>query len=114
MIDMGKGVGVDTRFIEKVLVTMSPGLQIYGGPGSFSHDFKIWPIAFQGSGPSGPILFSCKKSHFNKKNSSYSKSTVVNTVKHVLSSHTKILITNGSLMKVKSIAECSHWTFDLH
>ena len=34
------------------------GLQIYGGPGSLSHDFKIWPIAFQGSGPSGPILFS--------------------------------------------------------
>ena len=22
------------------------GLQIYGGPGSFSHDFKIWPITF--------------------------------------------------------------------
>ena len=36
---------------------------------------------------------------------------VVNTVKLVLSSHskkdkTKILITNGSLMKVESIAEC--------
>ena len=28
------------------------GLQIYGGPGSLSHDFKIWPITFQGSGPS--------------------------------------------------------------
>ena len=35
-----------------------PGLQIYGGPGSLSHDFKIWPITFQGS---GPILFSCEK-----------------------------------------------------
>ena len=35
------------------------GLQIYGGPGSLSHDFKIWPITFQGCGPSGPILFSC-------------------------------------------------------
>ena len=34
------------------------GLQIYGGPGSLSHDFKIWPITFQGS---GPILFSCEK-----------------------------------------------------
>ena len=34
-------------------------LQIYGGPGSLSHDFKIWPITFKGSGPSGPILFSC-------------------------------------------------------
>ena len=37
------------------------GLQIYGGPGSLSHDFKIWPITFQGSGPSGPILYSCEK-----------------------------------------------------
>ena len=34
------------------------GLQIYGGPGSLSHDFKIWSITFQGS---GPILFSCEK-----------------------------------------------------
>ena len=42
------------------------GPQIYGGPGSLSHDFKIWPITFHGSGPSGPILFSCEKSHFNK------------------------------------------------
>ena len=37
------------------------GLQIYGGPGSLSHDFKIWPITFQGSGPSGTDLFSCEK-----------------------------------------------------
>ena len=36
------------------------GLQIYGGPGSLSRDFKIWPITFQGSGPSEPILFSCE------------------------------------------------------
>ena len=27
-------------------------LQTYGGPGSLSHDLKIWPITFQGSGPS--------------------------------------------------------------
>ena len=40
---------------------MCTGLQIYGGPGSLSHDFKIWPTTFQGSGPSGPILFSCEK-----------------------------------------------------
>ena len=26
--------------------------------GSLSHDFKIWPITFQDS---GPILFSCEK-----------------------------------------------------
>ena len=37
------------------------GLQIYCGPGSLSHDFKISPIAFQGNGPSGSILFSCEK-----------------------------------------------------
>ena len=37
------------------------GLQIYDGPGSLSHDFKIWPITFQGSVPSGPILFSCEE-----------------------------------------------------
>ena len=54
------------------------GLQIYGGPGSLFHDFKIWPITFQGSGPSGPsgpILFSCEKSQFDKKYSPYSEST---------------------------------------
>ena len=38
-----------------------------------------------------------------------------NTVKPVLSGHskmdkTKVLMTNGSLMKVKSIAECSPWS----
>ena len=37
------------------------------------------------------------------------------TVKHVLSGHlntdkTKILMTDGSLMKVESIAECSPWS----
>ena len=37
------------------------------------------------------------------------------TVKPVLNGHskidkTKILMTNGSLMKVESIAECSHWS----
>ena len=40
---------------------MVTGLQIYGGPGSLSQDFIIWPITFQGSGPSGLILFSCEK-----------------------------------------------------
>ena len=37
-----------------------PDLQIYGGHGSLSHDFKIWPIPFQGSGPSEPIFFGCE------------------------------------------------------
>ena len=44
------------------LTTLS-GLQIYGGPGLLPHDFKIWPITFQGS---GPVLLAVKKSHFNK------------------------------------------------
>ena len=40
---------------------------------------------------------------------------ITHTVKPVLSDHskidkTKILMTNGSLMKVESIAECSHWS----
>ena len=41
------------------------------------------------------------------------------TVKPVLSGHlkidkTQILMTNGNLMKVESMAECSRNTFDLH
>ena len=44
---------------------------------------------------------------------------LANTVKPALSGHskidkTKILMTNGSLMKVESIAECSCNTFDLN
>ena len=40
---------------------------------------------------------------------------VLNTVKPVLSGHlkidkTKVLMENGSLMKVKSIVECSYWS----
>ena len=40
---------------------------------------------------------------------------IVSTVKPVLSGHsnidkTKVLTTNGSLMKVESFAECSHWS----
>ena len=39
----------------------------------------------------------------------------LNTVKTVLSGHSKIvktkfLMTNGSIMKVESVAECSHWS----
>ena len=70
------------------------GLQIYGGPGSLSHYFKIWPITFQGSGPSGPILFSCEKSHFNKKKySSNSESTNATKQKvHVGSQYSKICL----------------------
>ena len=45
----------------KLIALHSSGLQIYGGSRSLSHVFKIWPNTFQGSGPSGPILFSCEK-----------------------------------------------------
>ena len=71
---------------------------IYDGPGSLSHDFKIWPITFQGSGPSRPIVV--KKSHCNKNiHLTASLKTpqnrkcmlVVNTVKPVLSSPSKKL-----------------------
>ena len=65
-----------------------------------------------------------KKSHFNKKKKKYRESRNSTKQKvHVGSQYsktclkqplkkdkTKILITNGSLMKVESIAECSPWT----
>ena len=84
------------------------------GPGSLFHDFMIWPITFQDIGPSGPILFSFEKSHFNKKYSSLIQQSTNSTKQkvHVGSQYsktflnmqplkkdkTKILITNGSLM----------------
>ena len=100
------------------------GLQIYGWPGSLSHNFKIRPITFQGSGPSGPILFSCEKSHFIKKYSSYSESTNSTKQKvHIGNQYSKtclkqplkkdkteILLTNVSLIKVERIAEYSPWS----
>ena len=53
----------------------------------------------------------------NNVEMSHNNTTVipVGTVKHVLSGHlkidkTKVLIGNGSLMKVKCIAECSPWS----
>ena len=53
------------------MMHVTAGLKIYSGPGSLFHDFKIWPITFQGSGPSGPILFRCEKMSLYKKYSSY-------------------------------------------
>ena len=44
--------------------------------GSLSHDFKIWPITFQGSGPSGAILLAGKKSHFYKNTCIYLKASL--------------------------------------
>ena len=104
---------------EDTTVGNVPSLQIYGGPGSLSHDFKIWPITFKGSGSSGPILFSCKKSHFNKNiYHTASLQTLQNSFQYsktclkqpLIKDKTEILIRNGSLMKVKRIAECSPWS----
>ena len=57
---LDKGI-TDTETCIDLSIKVNSGLQIYGGPGSLSYDLKIWPITFQGSGPSGPILFSCEK-----------------------------------------------------
>ena len=103
---------------------MCTGLQIFGGPGSLSHDFKIWPITFKAVSPVDPSILVVKKSHFNKKNPSYSESTNSTKQKvHVGSQNgktclkqplkndkTKSLIANGNLMKVERIAECSPWS----
>ena len=72
----------------------------------------------------GPSFLVVKISHFNKKYSSYSESTNSTKQKvHVGCQYskaclkqplkkdkTKTLITNGSLMKVEGIAECSLWS----
>ena len=47
--------------VTQIKIYTSSCLQIYGGPGSLSHDYKIWTITFQGSGPSGPFRLSCEK-----------------------------------------------------
>ena len=100
------------------------GLQIYGGPGSLSHDFKIWPITSKAVGPVDPFFLVVKISHFNKKYSTCSKSINSTKQKVHVGCHysktflkqplkkdkSKILIANGSVMKVKSIAECSPWS----
>ena len=39
--------------------TILTGLQIYGGPGSLSHDFKIWPIT-KAVGPVDPSFLVVK------------------------------------------------------
>ena len=51
----------DMFFQKNYTSNVHASLQIYGRPGTLSHDLKIWPITFQGSGPSGPIFFSCEK-----------------------------------------------------
>ena len=85
---------------------------------------KYGPSLSKAVGPVNPSFLGVKKSHLNKKYSSYSKFTNSTKQKvHVGCQYsktclkqplkkdkTKILITNGSLMKVKSITECSPWS----
>ena len=91
------------------------------GPGHCPMILKYGPSLSKAVGPMDPSFLVVNKSHFDKnihltaslqtpQNRKYMKE--VNTVKHILSSHskkdkTKTLITNGSLMKVERIAECS-------
>ena len=76
---------------------------------------KYDPSLSKAVGPVDPSFLVVKKSHFNKKYSSSTKQTVhvdcqysKTCLKQSLQKDkTKILINNGSLMKVKRIAECS-------
>ena len=52
-------------YTPRLIQTIS-GLQIYGGPGSLSHDFNIWPITFKAAGPVDPSFLVLKNSHLNK------------------------------------------------
>ena len=94
------------------------------GPGHCPIISKYVPSLSKAVDPVDPSFLVVKISHFNKKYSSYSESTNSTKQKvHVGSQYsktclkqplkkdkTKTLITNGSLMKVKSIAECSPWS----
>ena len=93
------------------------------GPGHCPMISKYGPSLSKAVGPVDPSFLVVKKSHFKKKYSSYSKP--MNSTKQKVhegsqynktclkqplkKDKTKILITNGSLMKVERIAE-----FDRH
>ena len=85
----------------------SSSIIVKPGEGEYLVNLNIW------------IFFSSSKFILNP----YHRKKQVSTVKPVLHGHseidkTKVLKTNGSLMKIKSIAECSLGafcnTFDLH
>ena len=100
------------------------------GPGHCPMISKYGPSLFKAVGPVDPSFLVVKKSHFEKifivqlvykYTSEYTNSTKQKV--HVGSQYsktcfkqplkkdkTKISITNRSLMKVKSIAECSPWS----
>ena len=69
---------------------------------------KYGPSLSKAVGPVDPSFLVVKKSHFDEKYSSYSESTILK--QPLKKDKTKILISNGSLMKVKRIAECSPWS----
>ena len=63
------------------------------GPGHCPMISKYGPSLSKAVGPVDPSFLVLKKSHFNKN-----------------IQISAILLTNGSLMKVKRIAECSPWS----
>ena len=84
---------------------------------------KYGPSLSKAVGPVDPSFLVVKKSDFNKKYSSTCNSESTKQKVGVRSQNsktclkqplkkdkTKILITNSSLMKVESIAECSPWS----
>ena len=90
------------------------------GPGHCPIISKYGPSLSKAVGPVDPSFLVVEKSHFNKKYSSYSESTISTKqkqregcqysktcLKQPLKKTKKTLITNGSLIKVKRIAECS-------
>ena len=94
------------------------------GPGHCPMISKYGPSLSKAVGPVDPPFLVVKISHFNKKYSTCSKSINSTKQKVHVGCHysktflkqplkkdkTKILIANGSVMKVKSIAECSPWS----
>ena len=67
------------------------------GPGHCPMISNYGPSLFKAVGPVDPSFLVVKISHINKKYLSYSES---------MDSKKQFLITNGSLMKVRGIAEC--------
>ena len=91
------------------------------GPGHCPMISKYGPSLSKAVGPVDPSFLVVKKSHFTyseSTNSTKQKVHVGSQYSKTLSlkqplkkDKTKILITNGSLMKVESIAECSPLVF---
>ena len=89
------------------------------GPGHCPMISKYDPSLSKAVGPVNPSFFCCEKSHFNKNihltatkqkvhvGSQYSKTCLKQPLKK---DKNRDLNNNDSLMKVKSIAECSPWS----